>query len=300
MYHPEVKTFEVFDQNGQYLALLYTDFFPRQGKRPGAWMTEFKGQWKDGENNHRPHVSLVMNFTRPTKTKPALLSFDEVKTFLHEFGHALHGIFSNTMYLSLSGTSVCRDFVECPSQFMENYAVEKEFLDDFAFHYQTKELIPAEMIRKIKDAENYNVGYQCVRQLNFGFIDMAWHMLEKGLTVNVIEFEKQAEKQTQLLPSLENTCISSAFGHIFSGGYAAGYYSYKWAEVLAADSFAAFQNAGIFNQDVANSFRNNVLSNGGSEKPMILYKRFRGQEPSINALLAANGIAVHNQKQIAK
>jgi Zn-dependent oligopeptidases len=296
VYHPEVKTFEVFDHSGQYLALLYTDFFPRKGKRPGAWMTEFKGQWKEGENNHRPHVSLVMNFTRPTKTKPALLSFDEVKTFLHEFGHALHGIFSNTMYLSLSGTSVSRDFVECPSQFMENYAGEKEFLDDFAFHYQTKEVIPLEMIRKIKDAENYNVGYQCVRQLNFGFIDMAWHMLEKSFSNNVIEFEKHAEKQTQLLPSIENTCISSAFGHIFSGGYAAGYYSYKWAEVLAADSFIAFQSVGIFNQDVANSFRNNILSNGGSEKPMILYKRFRGQEPSINALLVANGITAHNLK----
>ncbi|GAT63866.1 M3 family metallopeptidase [Paludibacter jiangxiensis] len=296
VYHPEVKTFEVFDQDGQYLALLYTDFFPRQGKRPGAWMTEFKGQWKDGEDNHRPHISLVMNFTRPTKTKPALLSFDEVKTFLHEFGHALHGIFSNTIYLSLSGTSVYRDFVECPSQFMENYAVEKEFLDDFAFQYQTKELIPFEMIQKIKNAENYNIGYQCIRQLNFGFIDMAWHMLEKDFSTNVIEFEKQAEKQTQLLPSLENTCISSAFGHIFSGGYAAGYYSYKWAEVLAADSFAAFQNAGIFNQDVANSFRNNILSNGGSEKPMTLYKRFRGQDPSINALLIANGITLHTTK----
>lgn len=296
VYHPEVKTFEVFDQDGQYLALLYTDFFPRQGKRPGAWMTEFKGQWKDREDNHRPHVSLVMNFTRPTKTKPALLSFDEVKTFLHEFGHALHGIFSNTMYLSLSGTSVYRDFVECPSQFMENYAVEKEFLDDFAFHYQTKELIPFEMIQKIKDAENYNVGYQCVRQLNFGFIDMAWHMLEKELSANVIEFEKHAEIPTQLLPSIENTCISSAFGHIFSGGYAAGYYSYKWAEVLAADTFAAFQSAGIFNQDIANSFRNNILSKGGSEKSMSLYKQFRGQEPSINALLVANGIVVHNQK----
>ncbi|MTK54198.1 M3 family metallopeptidase [Paludibacter sp.] len=296
VYHPEVKTFEVFDHNGQYLALLYTDFFPRKGKRPGAWMTEFKGQWKEGEYNHRPHICLVMNFTRPTKTKPALLSFDEVKTFLHEFGHALHGIFSNTMYLSHSGTSVHRDFVECPSQFMENYAIEKEFLDDFGFHYQTKELIPSEMIRKIKNAENYNVGYQCVRQLNFGFIDMAWHMLEKDFSTNVIEFEKQAEKQTQLLPSLENTCISTAFGHIFSGGYAAGYYSYKWAEVLAADSFAAFQNAGIFNQDVANSFRNNILSNGGSEKPMTLYKRFRGQEPSINALLVANGMTAHTPK----
>ncbi|MDP4204325.1 MAG: M3 family metallopeptidase, partial [Bacteroidota bacterium] len=296
VYHPEVKTFEVFDQDGQYLALLYTDFFPRQGKRPGAWMTEFKWQWKDREDNHRPHISLIMNFTRPTKTKPALLSFDEVKTFLHEFGHALHGIFSNTMYLSLSGTSVYRDFVECPSQFMENYAVEKEFLDDFAFHYQTKELIPFEMIQKIKDAENYNVGYQCVRQLNFGFIDMAWHMLEKELSANVIEFEKHAEIQTQLLPSIENTCISSAFGHIFSGGYAAGYYSYKWAEVLAADTFAAFQSAGIFNQDIANSFRNNILSKGGSEKPMSLYKQFRGKEPSINALLVANGIAIHNQK----
>ena len=290
VYHSEVKTFEVFDNDGQFLALLYTDFFPRNGKRSGAWMTEFKGQWIDSDNNSRPHVSLVMNFTRPTESKPALLTFDEVKTFLHEFGHALHGIFSNITYTSLSGTNVYRDFVECPSQFMENYAVEKNFLDSFAFHYQTGEKIAYEMIERLKDAENYNIGYQCIRQLNFGFIDMAWHVISNHFEDNIIDFEKSAEQQTQILPVIENTCISTSFGHIFSGGYAAGYYSYKWAEVLSADSFSVFKIDGIFNPSAANSFRENILSKGGSEKPMILYLRFRRQEPTIEALLVSNGI----------
>jgi len=290
VYHSEVQVFEVYDANGDYLALLYVDFFPRSGKRSGAWMTEFKEQYADASGNHRPHVSLVMNFTRPTATKPALLTFDEVRTFLHEFGHALHCIFSDVTYSSVSGTSVFRDFVECPSQFMENYAIKSEFLDGFAFHYQTGEKIPAEMIERLKEADNYNVGYMCLRQLNFGFIDMAWHSLESPMKDDVIEFEKKIEKLTLLLPSIENACISTSFGHIFSGGYAAGYYSYKWAEVLASDSFAAFESNGIFDPKTATSFRQNILSKGGSEKPMILYKRFRGQEPTIDALLMSNGI----------
>jgi peptidyl-dipeptidase Dcp len=290
VYHSEVQVFEVYDADERYLALLYVDFFPRPGKRSGAWMTEFKEQYADASGNHRPHVSLVMNFTRPTATKPALLTFDEVRTFLHEFGHALHCIFSDVTYASVSGTSVFRDFVECPSQFMENYAIETEFLDKFAFHYQNGEKIPVEMIERLKEADNYNVGYLCLRQLNFGFIDMAWHTLESPQNVNVIDFEKEIEKLTLLLPSIESTCISTSFGHIFSGGYAAGYYSYKWAEVLAADSFAAFQSNGIFDPKTAASFRQNILSKGGSEKPMVLYKRFRGQEPTIDALLIANGI----------
>jgi len=290
VYHPEVQVFEVYDAEERVLALLYTDFFPRAGKRSGAWMTEFKEQYANASGNHRPHVSLVMNFTRPTATKPALLTFDEVRTFLHEFGHALHSIFSDVTYTSVSGTSVFRDFVECPSQFMENYAIESQFLNNFAFHYQTGERIPVEMIERLKEADNYNIGAQCLRQLNFGFIDMAWHTVERPLKKDVITFEKEIEKLTLLLPSIDNACASTSFGHIFSGGYAAGYYSYKWAEVLAADSFAAFQSNGIFDPKTAASFRQNILSKGGSEKPMILYKRFRGQEPSIDALLIANGI----------
>jgi peptidyl-dipeptidase Dcp len=290
VYHPEVQLFEVYDNDGQYLALLYIDFFPRPGKRPGAWMTVFQEQWADENENNRPHVSLVMNFTRPTATKPALLTFDEVKTFLHEFGHALHCIFSNITYASISGTSVFRDFVECPSQFMENYAIESEFLHNFAFHYQTGKLISSEMIQRLENSDNYNIGYQCVRQLNFGFIDMAWHSLANRLEGEVIDFEKEVEQATLILPSIANACSSTSFGHIFSGSYAAGYYSYKWAEVLATDAFAAFKLNGIFDSKTADSFRQNILSKGGSEKPMTLYKRFRGQEPTIDALLDSNGI----------
>jgi len=290
VYNSEVKVFEVVDKNGKYLALLYTDFFPRAGKRAGAWMTEFKGQWKDGSDNSRPHVSLVMNFTRPTATKPALLTYDEVKTFLHEFGHSLHGMLANTTYASLSGTNVYRDFVECPSQFMENYGVQKIFLDGFATHYQTGEKISEELINRLKASANYNIGYSCIRQLNFGFIDMAWHTLDKPYTGDIISFEKEMENKTAVLPVISNTCISTSFSHIFSGGYAAGYYSYKWAEVLEADAFALFKQNGIFDSKTADSFRDNVLSKGGTESPMILYKRFRGQEPSINALLEINGI----------
>ncbi|MGC9150748.1 MAG: M3 family metallopeptidase [Microbacter sp.] len=290
VYNPEVKVFEVCDRNGKYLALLYTDFFPRPGKKAGAWMTEFKGQWIDGKQNSRPHVSLVMNFTRPTATKPALLTYDEVRTFLHEFGHSLHGMLADTHYASLSGTSVYRDFVELPSQFMENYVTEKAFLDQFASHYQTGEKISDEMIARLKAAANYNIGYACVRQLNFGYLDMAWHTLTTPFDGDVIAFEKQATQQTNILPSIDATCISTSFSHIFSGGYAAGYYSYKWAEVLEADAFALFKQNGIFDENTATSFRENILSKGGTEAPMILYKRFRGHEPTIDALLEANGI----------
>lgn len=290
VYNPEVKAFEVLDKDGNYLALLYTDFFPRPGKRAGAWMTEFKGQWMDGKTNSRPQVSLVMNFTRPTATKPALLTYDEVRTFMHEFGHALHGMFANTVYSELSGTNVYRDFVECPSQFMENYSTDKTFLDGFAAHYQTGEKIPAELIARLKASQNYNAGYLGNRQLNFGFLDMAWHTLAEPFAGDVVDFEKQVEKQTAVLPSVQGTCVSTSFSHIFSGGYAAGYYSYKWAEVLAADAFSLFEQNGIFDQATATSFRNNILSKGGTEAPMVLYKRFRGQEPTVDALLKQSGL----------
>jgi peptidyl-dipeptidase Dcp len=294
VYHPEVKVFEVSDKDGKYLALLYTDFFPRSGKRAGAWMTEFKEQWKEGTEDSRPHISLVMNFTRPTTTKPALLTHDEVKTFLHEFGHALHGILADTTYASLSGTNVYRDFVECPSQFMENYGVEKAFLDSFATHYQTGEKISEDLINRLKSANNYHVGYACIRQLNFGYIDMAWHTLNETFTGDIIDFEMQVKKGTSMLPPVETTCISTAFSHIFSGGYAAGYYSYKWAEILEADVFSLFKEHGIFNTTVAASFRENILSKGGTEAPIILYRRFRGQEPTIDALLEMQEIKVLN------
>jgi peptidyl-dipeptidase Dcp len=290
VYHPEVEAFDVLDENGQFLAVLYTDFHPRPGKQSGAWMTEFKGQWiKDGVDS-RPHVSLVMNFTRPTETKPALLTFDEVETFLHEFGHALHGMLSRCTYESLSGTNVYRDFVELPSQIMENWLTEKEYLDQFAFHYQTGEKIPAELIQRIIDASNYIAGYLCLRQLSFGYLDMAYHTLMQPFSSDVREFERNAIQQVQLLPVIPETCISTSFGHIFSGGYAAGYYSYKWAEVLDADAFSVFKENGIFDKKTAQSFRKNILEKGNTEDPMMLYIRFRGQEPTIDALLKRNGI----------
>lgn len=290
VYHPEVEAFDVLDENGQFLAVLYTDFHPRPGKQSGAWMTEFKGQWiKDGVDS-RPHVSLVMNFTRPTETKPALLTFDEVETFLHEFGHALHGMLSRCTYQSLSGTNVYRDFVELPSQIMENWLTEKEYLDQFAFHYQTGEKIPAELIQRIIDASNYIAGYLCLRQLSFGYLDMAYHTLMQPFSSDVREFERNAIQHVQLLPVIPETCISTSFGHIFSGGYAAGYYSYKWAEVLDADAFSVFKENGIFDKKTAQSFRKNILEKGNTEDPMMLYIRFRGQEPTIDALLKRNGI----------
>ncbi len=290
VYHPEVEAFEVTDADGKMLAVLYTDFHPRDGKRSGAWMTEFKGQWEDENgNNSRPHITIVMNFSRPTGDKPALLTYDEVETFIHEFGHALHGMLSNTVYPSLSGTNVYRDFVELPSQVMENWLSEKEFLDRFAVHYQTGEKIPEELVQKIRNANNFNVGYACLRQLGFGLLDMAWHTTTEPVT-DVAAFEREATAKAQILPVVDNAVTGAQFSHIFSGGYAAGYYSYKWAEVLDADAFSLFKEKGIFNKEVAESFRKNILEKGGTEPPMELYKRFRGYEPSINALMKRDGI----------
>lgn len=292
VYHKDVEAFDVFDKDGSFLAVLYTDFHPREGKRSGAWMTSYKEQWideKTGENS-RPHVSLVMNFTKPTQDKPALLTFGEVETFLHEFGHSLHGMFANTTYASLSGTNVYWDFVELPSQFMENFAVEKEFLHTFARHYQTGELIPDELVQRIVDSRNFNAAYACLRQVSFGLLDMAWYTRTTPFEGDVMAYEKQAWARAQVLPPVEGTCMSTQFSHIFAGGYSAGYYSYKWAEVLDADAFSLFKQKGIFNREVAESFRENILSKGGTEHPMTLYKRFRGQEPTIDALLIRNGI----------
>ena len=292
VYHPDVDAYEVLDKDGSFLAVLYTDFHPRAGKRAGAWMTSFKGQWIDDQTgeNSRPHITLVMNFTKPTESKPALLTFDEVNTFLHEFGHGLHGIFANTHYESLSGTSVYRDFVELPSQIMENFAVEKDFLSTFAKHYQTGEIIPDTLVQRIIDSSNFNVAYACLRQVSFGLLDMGWYTRTTPFTGDVKAYEQKAWEKAQILPVVEGTCMSAQFSHIFAGGYSAGYYSYKWAEVLDADAFSLFMQKGIFNQEVAQSFRNNILSKGGTEHPMTLYKRFRGQEPSIDALLIRNGI----------
>ncbi len=290
VYHPEVDAYDVIDEKGKFLAVLYTDFHPRDGKRAGAWMSDFKPQYIDGKTDSRPHITLVMNFTRPTGTKPALLTFEELTTFLHEFGHSLHGMLTKCTYQSLSGTNVYRDFVELPSQIMENWASEKEFLDGFAVHYQTGEKIPADLIKKIKDSENFNCAYFCLRQLSFGYLDMAWHTIEKPYEGDVVKMEKDAMASTQILPAINEVAMSPTFNHIFSGGYAAGYYSYKWAEVLDADAFSVFAKNGIFDKKTAASFRENILKKGGTEHPMILYKRFRGQEPTIDALLIRNGI----------
>jgi len=290
VYNSEVEAFDVTDENGKFLAVLYTDFHPRDGKRAGAWMNDFKPQWMEGKTDSRPQITIVMNFTRPTSTKPALLTYDEVRTFLHEFGHSLHGMLTKCTYHSLSGTAVYRDFVELPSQIMENWASEKEFLDGFAVHYKTGEKIPTELIQKIKDSENFNIAYSCLRQLGFGYLDMAWHSIEKPFEGDVTVYEKQAMASSQVLPIVMNTSMSTSFNHIFSGGYAAGYYSYKWAEVLDADAFSVFEKNGIFDKKTADSFRRNILERGGIEHPMILYKRFRGQEPTIDALLKRNGV----------
>ena len=302
VYHPDVQAYEVLDQDGSFLAVLYTDFFPRKGKQSGAWMTSFKEQWIGPEDNcpdpkdpslwknSRPHVSLVMNFTKPTETKPALLTLGEVETFLHEFGHALHGIFANTRFASLSGTSVYWDFVELPSQLMENFAVEPDFLNTFAAHYETGEPMPADLIQRIIDSRNFNVAYACIRQVSFGLLDMAYYTLTEPFTADVQAFEREAWKRALLFEEVPGTCMTVQFGHIMSGGYAAGYYSYKWAEVLDADAFSVFKHDGIFNRETAQRFRDCILSRGGTEHPMTLYKRFRGQEPTIDALLKRNGI----------
>ena len=291
VYHPDVKAYEVFDKDGSYLAVLYADFYPRKGKQGGAWMTEFQGQWIDRKgNNVRPHVSVVMNFTKPTAEKPALLTLGEVETFLHEFGHSLHGMFANTRFESLSGTNVCWDFVELPSQFMENYAVEKYFLRTFAFHYKTGEPIPDELIERIVKSRNFMAAYGCLRQVSFGLLDMAYYTKQTPFTEDIVAFEKKAWEKAMVMPQLKDTCMTVQFSHIMAGGYAAGYYSYKWAEVLDADAFSVFKQNGIFDQKTAQSFRDNILSKGGTEHPMTLYKRFRGQEPTIDALLERNGI----------
>ena len=291
VYHPDVKAYEVFDKDGSYLAVLFADFHPRKGKQGGAWMTEYQGQWINlkGENV-RPHVSVVMNLTKPTDEKPALLTLGEVETFLHEFGHSLHGMFANTRFSSLSGTNVWWDFVELPSQFMENYSLEREFLNTFAFHYQTGEPMPDELIQRLIDARNFGVASACMRQVSFGLLDMAYYTKSEAFDEDLIKFEKKAWEKAIIGKQLPDTCMTVQFSHIMAGGYASGYYSYKWAEVLDADAFAVFKREGIFNQETAQRFRDCILSKGGTEHPMTLYKRFRGGEPTIDALLERNGI----------
>ena len=307
VYHPDVKAYEVFDEDGSFLAVFYADFHPRKGKQGGAWMTEYQGQWKeridqkkpfgdDNMRNVRPHVSVVMNLTKPTEEKPALLTLGEVETFLHEFGHSLHGMFANTRFESLSGTNVWWDLVELPSQFMENFSIEKEFLRTFAFHYQTGEPLPDELIDRIVKSRNFNVAYACMRQVSFGLLDMAYYTQKDEFTADIIQFEKKAWEKAMVLPQLPDTCMTVQFSHIMAGGYAAGYYSYKWAEVLDADAFSVFKKHGIFDKKTASSFRENILSKGGTENPMTLYKRFKGGEPTIDALLKRNGIKKRQAK----
>ena len=306
VYHPDVKAYEVYDADGSFLAVFYADFHPRKGKQGGAWMTEYQGQWmrqvkepsepakgKKADTrleNVRPHVSVVMNLTKPTDDKPALLTLGEVETFLHEFGHSLHGMFANTRFESLSGTNVWWDFVELPSQFMENYAVEKDFLSTFAYHYQTGEPLPQELIDRIKKSRNFMAAYACMRQVSLGLLDMAYYTRHQPFTGDLLAFEKKAWEKAIVAPQLEQTCMTVQFSHIMAGGYAAGYYSYKWAEVLDADAFAVFKRHGIFNQKVARRFRDCILSKGGTEPPMTLYERFKGGKPTIDALLRRNGI----------
>lgn len=291
VYHPDVKAYEVFDEDGSFLAVFYADFYPRDGKQGGAWMTEFQGQYINSKGeNIRPHVSVVMNLTKPTASKPALLTLGEVETFLHEFGHSLHGMLANTRFESLSGTNVWWDFVEMPSQFMENYSTEKDFLRTFAFHYKTGEPIPDELIDRIRQSRNFNVAYACLRQVSFGLLDMAYYTQKTEFKEDIIPFEKKAWDKAMVAEQLPNTCMTTQFSHIMAGGYAAGYYSYKWAEVLDADAFSVFKKNGIFDHDTAKRLRSCVLSKGGTENPMTLYKRFRGQEPTIDALLVRNGI----------
>ncbi len=290
VYHPDVKTFRVKDTDGSLLALLYVDYFPRESKQGGAWMTNYLEQYRQSSTDVRPHVSLVMNFTKPTADKPSLLTYDEVRTFLHEFGHGLHSIFSRVNYMSLSGTNVYRDFVELPSQIMENWAEEKDWLNEVAVHYQTGERMPAEMLENILKSRNFNSGYAFVRQLSFGLNDMAWHTLTDTLDKAVSEFELAAMAPTELFPPVDGVCFSTGFHHIFGGGYAAGYYGYKWAEVLDADAYSVFRQKGIFDQATARAFRDHILSRGGTEDPQVLYKRFRGQEPSAEPLLKRSGL----------
>ncbi len=289
-YHKDVTTYEVTDENGNLTAIFYADFFPRKGKRNGAWMTSYKSQYVKDGINERPHVSIVCNFTKPTETKPSLLTFNEVTTLFHEFGHALHGMLADTIYPSLSGTSVYWDFVELPSQVMENWCYEPEALALFAHHYQTGEMIPMEYIKKIKESASFQEGMATMRQLSFGLLDMGWHGADPSGITNLKDFETEQFAPTQLYPDVKENAMSTAFSHIFQGGYSSGYYSYKWAEVLDADAFEYFQEKGIFDRETANKFKDNVLSKGGTEHPMVLYKRFRGQEPKPEALLKRAGL----------
>ena len=290
-YHPDVKTYHVSDAEGAFISVLYADFHPRKGKRNGAWMTSYKSQQIKNGVNERPHISIVCNFTKPTATKPSLLTFNEVTTLFHEFGHALHGMLANTTYSSLSGTSVSWDFVELPSQVLENWCYEKEALELFAKHYETSEIIPMKYVEKIKESASFHEGMQTLRQLSFGLLDMNWHAGETPERITSLkEFENKAFADTKLYPDVAENCMSTAFSHIFQGGYSAGYYSYKWAEVLDADAFEYFLEKGIFNKEVATKFKNTVLSQGGIEKPMELYKRFRGKEPKPDALLKRAGL----------
>jgi peptidyl-dipeptidase Dcp len=290
VYNPEVKTFEVYDNDNTFLSVFYVDYHPRPGKNGGAWMTSYRDQKREQGTDIRPFISIVANFTRSSEKRPSLLSFNELTTFLHEFGHALHGMLTKCTYESLSGTNVARDFVELPSQFMENFAFEKEWLDTWATHYQTGEKIPDEIIRKIKESSIFNEGYACYRQLSFGFLDMAWHDLITPVEIDISEFETAAMAKTELFPPIEGLNMSASFSHIFGGGYAAGYYGYKWAEVLDADAFSLFGETGIFNKETAASFKKNILEKGGTEKPLDLYVKFRGREPSIDALLKRSGL----------
>ncbi|GAA4271348.1 M3 family metallopeptidase [Aquimarina gracilis] len=289
-YHEEVKTYNVTDSEGNFVSLFYADFHPRPGKRNGAWMTSYKSQMRKDNKNIRPHISIVCNFTKPTPSKPSLLTFNEVTTLFHEFGHALHGMLANTTYPGLSGTSVYWDFVELPSQVLENWCYEKEALELFAKHYETGETIPMDLVEKIKESATFMEGMATLRQLSFGLLDMSWHAQDPSGIKNVKEHEKKTFSETSLYPDVEENCMSTAFSHIFQGGYSAGYYSYKWAEVLDADAFEYFKENGIFNKDIATKFKDNVLSKGGTENPMKLYKRFRGQEPKPEALLKRAGL----------
>jgi len=290
VYHPDVKVYQVYDANGSFLSLLYVDYFPRNGKQGGAWMTNYLEQYRKAGKDVRPHVSLVMNFTKPTETMPSLLTYDEVRTFLHEFGHSLHSILSNCTYMSLAGTNVYRDFVELPSQIMENWAEQKEWLNEVAIHFETGEKIPDNLVDNILKSRNFNSGYAFVRQLSFGLNDMAWHTQKDSLQVSIGEFEEAAMQPAELFPRVEGVSMSTGFSHIFAGGYAAGYYGYKWAEVLDADAFSVFREKGIYDRATASAFREYVLSRGGTENPAVLYKNFRGQEPSIAPLLERSGL----------
>lgn len=289
-YHEDVKTYKVTDTSGNYIAVLYADFFPRTGKRNGAWMTSYKNQWKLNKENSRPHISIVCNFTKPTETKPSLLTFNEVTTLFHEFGHALHGMLANTTYPSLSGTNVFWDFVELPSQLLENWCYEKDALSLFAKHYETNEIIPMDFITKIKESSNFLEGMQTLRQLSFGLLDLEWHGKDPSNISSVKEFESASFKSTQLFPEVKENCMSTSFSHIFQGGYSSGYYSYKWAEVLDADAFEAFLENGIFNKETAFKLKSTILEKGGTEKPMKLYENFRGKKPTNNALLKRAGL----------